>query len=309
MEFREPQSHYIKVSDIHNIHVMDGGDCNGPCVLFIHGGPGSGVNLKLLNYIDWTYYRVILIDQRGAGLSSPRGEIIENSLSDLIADIEIVRNYFQVSSWLVTGGSWGCLLAVSYAVKYPDNVSGLLLRGCFLGRKWELDWLYSDSGAALYYPEQWAEFSSIVGRKADRKTILDYYMSQLNHQDESIRYSVAKKWIDWSSISMFGINYSDVDSASIISKARIMCHFLNNECFLKYDNNLIDEMSLLNRIPIWIVQGRVDIICPPITAWEISKVHENTSITILEQIGHSPSEIDTCNALRVYFEDAKKLFF
>lgn len=159
----DPIEHYFQVSSLHRIRVLEAGNPSGPCVLFVHGGPGSGVNTDWIDYIDCTHFRVILIDQRGAGKSRPLGELKENTLPDLIADIETVRKHLNVENWYVTGGSWGSVVALAYAIEHPKTVLGLVLRGVFLGTESEIDWLYAPNGAARFYPDVWELFT--LGRR------------------------------------------------------------------------------------------------------------------------------------------------
>ena len=300
--------HFLDVSKLHTIHVIEAGNKQGPCVIFMHGGPGSGVNEKLINYIDCDYYHVFLIDQRGAGRSTPTGELTDNDLTSLVSDIETVRRYFDINSWLVTAGSWGCLLALKYAVQYPNRVTGLILRGCFLGRGWELDWLYTPSGAALYYPDVWNEF--VEGCTATERTgILRHYLQKLTDPDENIRWQAAQRWLAWGSISMGdGRQFLSVhrqDRNGLIAKAKIMCHFLLHDCFMSDDNELLNALTLRKNMPLWIVQGRQDVICTPKTAWQLSRVHDNTQLMFLDGVGHSPVDPETSAALRHCFEQFK----
>lgn len=306
MELLNIQHHFFDVSDLHRIHVIEAGNRKGPSVVFIHGGPGSGVNEKLINYIDCEYFHVLLIDQRGAGQSSPVGELRDNTLETLISDIEVVREYFCVDSWWVTGGSWGSFLAVNYAIKYRSRVKGMILRGCFLGRHHEIDWLYAPNGASLYYSDVWDMFVENCPSK-NRLEILTFYMDRLTSSDELVSWEATKRWLAWASISMGNINQvtDESEREGLIAKATIMCHFLINSCFLQDNDKLLSELTTMSDIPLWIVHGREDVICPQKTAWELSQVHENTFLTILDGVGHSPAEPKTCDALRDCFEQIK----
>ncbi|GAA0203891.1 prolyl aminopeptidase [Kangiella japonica] len=306
MKLLNVENHFLDISELHRVHVIEAGNRQGPCVVFMHGGPGAGVNEKLINYIDCEYFHVLLIDQRGCGQSLPLGELRDNTLTSLISDVEVVREHFGINSWWVTGGSWGSFLALNYAVKHRDCVKGLIVRGCFLGRQWELDWLYAPDGASRYYPEVWQLFVENCPRKT-RTEILAFYMERLTSSDEAERWDAAKRWLAWASISMGDITtlVAESQSDSLIAKATIMCHYLSNDCFSRDSEHLLTQLTTMDNIPIWIAHGRLDVICPPKTAWELSQVHDNTYLTLLDGVGHSPADTSICDALRDCFEKIK----
>jgi len=135
---------FIKVSDLHKIHVSQYGNPAGKPVLFVHGGPGGGTDSAMARYFDPAAYRIILVDQRGCGESTPFAELKENTTWDLVRDFELIRKKLEIEQWLVFGGSWGSTLSLSYAVTHPERVKGLILRGIFLLRKSEIDWFYQN---------------------------------------------------------------------------------------------------------------------------------------------------------------------
>src|SRR5258708_1353746 len=129
------------------VHTMYWGECGNPRgapVVFLHGGPGGGVSPDHRRYFDPAFYRIVLYDQRGAGQSTPPGELVDNTTQHLVADLEHFRGQLGVERWVVFGGSWGSTLAVAYAQTHREHVSGLVLRGIFLARSWEISWFMTD---------------------------------------------------------------------------------------------------------------------------------------------------------------------
>ncbi len=147
-------SQLLAVSELHTIHYEECGNPNGKPVLFIHGGPGGGIEPVYRRYFNPEIYRIILVDQRGSGKSTPHAELKENTTPNLIADMERVREAVGVEKWQVFGGSWGSTLGLAYAEAHPDCVTELILRGIFLCRKEEIHWFYQD-GASRIFPEMW----------------------------------------------------------------------------------------------------------------------------------------------------------
>ncbi len=310
MKLTDIEHHFINVNQLHRIHVIEAGNRQGPCVVFMHGGPGSGVNEKLINYLDCEHYHVLLIDQRGCGLSAPCGELSDNNLDALISDIEVVRQHFGIDRWSVTAGSWGSLLALCYAIEQPEKIDALVLRGCFLGRASEIEWLYTPDGASRYYPDIWEKFVEQCPAN-DVDGILTYYQTNLNNPNEKVRWEAACRWLAWASISMGDgstlLSVVQQDREGLIAKAKIMCHFIINRCFLPSENYILTHLTSVQNIPMWIIHGREDVICLPLTAWQLCHEHGNANLTFLEKVGHSPVDVAMTDALRNCFEELKNL--
>lgn len=296
---------FLSVSELHCIRVLEAGNSKGPCVVFMHGGPGSGVKLEQIDYIDPEYFRIILIEQRGAGKSTPAGETNENNLNLLIDDVETVRKYFGISQWFITAGSWGTVLSLSYAIQFPDRVLGLIVRGIFLGREEEINWLYADNGAAKFYPDAWHKFSQ-QGALHNTDQHFSFYSSRLKNDELHIRHLAAYEWINWASISMGELPAFDAiesnEKSSLHAKASIMCHYLSNQCFLPEPDYLLNNINAIQHIPMWIIHGREDVICPPQSAWELAEAHGNAELQLLANVGHTPTDLNTRQALRKVFD-------
>jgi proline iminopeptidase len=141
----------------HEMYWEQSGNPEGVPVVFLHGGPGAGCSPAHRRFFDPRHYRIVIFDQRGAGRSTPLGELSNNTTGHLIDDIETLRRHLGIERWFVFGGSWGSTLAIAYAEAHPERVIGLCLRGIFLCRKFEIDWfLY---GMRAIFPENWRRFA------------------------------------------------------------------------------------------------------------------------------------------------------
>lgn len=107
------------------------GPAGGEPWLVLHGGPGSGSAPDSAAIFRLERQRVIVPDQRGAGLSRPRGQSAGNHTDQLVADLEALRQELGLERWSVLGGSWGTVLALRYAQQHPQRVTRLVLRGAF----------------------------------------------------------------------------------------------------------------------------------------------------------------------------------
>lgn len=128
---------YLDVGSGHSLYWEESGNPKGKPVIFLHGGPGSGIEPGHRSYFNPQAYRIILMDQRGAGKSLPHASLVDNTTWHLVADLEKLRQHLHIDRWVVFGGSWGSSLALAYSETHPDRVLGLIVRGIFLVRKKE----------------------------------------------------------------------------------------------------------------------------------------------------------------------------
>ncbi len=172
----KPYARYqLKVSDIHELYVDEAGNPDGIPVLFVHGGPGGACDASSRRFYNPAEFRIITFDQRGCGRSTPHGELRENTTQHLIDDMEIIRNHLKVDKWLLFGGSWGSTLSLLYAIQFPERVLAMVLRGIFLCRQKDFDWLYKE-GANRLFPDAWEDFSKHIPAD-ERHDLLSAYVS------------------------------------------------------------------------------------------------------------------------------------
>jgi len=298
----------LKVSELHELHVEEAGNPEGDPVLFLHGGPGAGIAPFHRRFFDPAYWRVILLDQRGSGKSTPVGETAENTTWDLVADVETLRRHLGIERWLVFGGSWGSTLALAYAQTHPGPVRGLVLRGIFLGRQTELDWTFVD-GARRMYPDGWDEFVSHLSAR-ERGDVLRAYHRKLTSPDPAVRREAALAWNLWEERTsklvpeLKPCEESELERETAL--AVIEAHYFVNGCFLSPTNQLLRDAPRLEGIPGVIVQGRYDIVCPASSAWELHKAWPGSRLVIVPSWGHAADEPGITEALVEVTEGFKR---
>jgi proline iminopeptidase len=297
----EPFHHgMLKVSDVHNIYFEQCGNPDGRAVVFLHGGPGGGLSPDYRRFFDPEAYRVVLFDQRGSGKSTPHAALEENTTWDLVADIERLREHLGIESWMVFGGSWGSTLALAYAQTHPARARELVLRGIFLCRPKEINWFYQE-GANAIFPDVWEEFLKVIP-EAERGDMLKAYHRQLTSEDESVRLTAARAWSIWEGstsklipdqhlINDFG------EPHKALSLARIECHYFMNNAFFETGNYLIENVDRIRHIPAVIVQGRYDVVCPIMSAWELHRAWPEAEFHVIKDAGHSVTEPGITDAL------------
>jgi proline iminopeptidase len=282
----------LRVSDLHELYVEEVGNPEGKPVIFLHGGPGAGLNPFHRRFFDPTFWRVILFDQRGSGRSTPLGELRENTTWDLVKDIETLRQHLGIERWLVFGGSWGSTLGIAYAETHPDRVTGLILRGIFLARPSEIAWTFGD-GARRLYPDGWEQFISLLSAR-ERGDVLHAYHRRLVSEDREVRRAAALAFNLWEArTSKLTPDLSppaeeDVDGE--IALARIEAHYFVNDSFLSPGDQLLRDAGRIRHLPCVIVQGRYDVVCPAVSAWELSKAWPSAELKIVPDAGHAADE-------------------
>lgn len=296
-----------RVSPVHRLYVEQSGSASGFPALFLHGGPGSQTRPEHRRYFDPVFYRVVLFDQRGCGRSDPVGSVEQNTTWDLIEDIEAIRGKLGVDKWLLFGGSWGSTLALAYAKTHPGRVAGMILRGVFLASRAELDWY--TNGLRSFVPAAWQRFTNGAG-----DDIIQRYQSEVNHPDRSTAVAAARRWVDYeNSVMAIGSPVApdvatapgpSVDEKAVLARARVQLHYLAAGCFLR-ESELIQAASAL-QAPTIIVQGRTDMVCPPVTAYELSERMPAAQLRIIEQAGHAASGPRLAHALRVAADDMRE---
>ena len=277
--------------DGHRIYVEQCGQPKGIPVVVLHGGPGGGCSPAMRRYFDPSVYRIILFDQRGCGRSRPHASVVANTTWDLVADIERIRDALGINRWLVFGGSWGATLGLIYAQTYPDRVAHLILRGVFLMTRAELDWFYG-GGAGRFWPDLWARFSEVIPED-ERGDMIAAYHRRLFSGDMMLETRFARIWAGWenalASIEHEGpIGESPADYARAF--ARLENHYFVNDGFLEFDGQILDRVGLISHIPASIVQGRYDMICPPVSAWKLAEKWARAEIKMVPVAGHALSE-------------------
>ena len=298
----------LRVSDLHELHVEQCGSPDGVPVVFFHGGPGAGLSPLHRRFFDPAAYRVVLFDQRGSGRSTPLGELDENTTWDLVADAERIRERLGIEKWLVFGGSWGSTLGLAYAETHPERCTGLILRGIFLSRRSEVLWTFG-GGAQRVFPDGWADFLSVLD-DSERSDVLAAYHRRLSSDDPAVRRQAALAWNRWEELGSYLVarSYSvaEEDVPAEVALARIEAHYFVNGAFLSDEEQLLRDVEKVKHLPCVIVQGRYDMVCPAVSAWDLHNAWPGSRLVIVPASGHSADEPGIVSALVDATEEWKK---
>ena len=283
----------LKVSDLHTIHFEESGNPQAKPIVVLHGGPGGGCPSYYRQYFNPEKWRVIMFDQRGCGKSTPHAELRENTTWDLVGDIEKLREHLGIDNWVVFGGSWGSTLSLAYSQTHPERCTGLILRGIFMLRQKELHWFYQE-GASNIFPDAWEEYLKPIPPE-ERGDLLNAYYQRLTSEDKKVRLEAAKSWSIWeaSTSKLFldkSLMNSFGESAFADAFARIECHYFVNKGFFETEDQLLTNVDKIRHIPAVIVQGRYDVVCPMVSAWELHKEWKEAEFIVVPDAGHSMTE-------------------
>ena len=289
----------LEVDEIHSLYWEECGNPDGIPVVFLHGGPGGGCSPSSRRFFDPARYRIVLFDQRGAGRSTPNGELRNNTTAHLIADLETLRTLRGIDAWHVFGGSWGSTLAVAYAQEFADACLSLTLRGIFLMREWEIRWLFE--AGRLFRPDAWETLLGGLPPELREGDPLEGYAKLLEYPDQAVRLSAARRW------SIFEATLANlIPSSTRIAEAneehvayamaRIEVHYFRNN---RYDpeDQLLRRVNRIRHLPATIVQGRYDLLCPPISATQLHRAWPGSRLIIVDDAGHSATEPGIRSAL------------
>jgi len=279
----------LDVGDGHQIYAERHGPQGPIAALFLHGGPGSGCQPGHLALFDTTVQQVVMLDQRGAGRSRPKGARHANTTAHLIADIERLRTHLGIAQWVLVGGSWGATLALAYATTHPDRVQSIVLRATFLGTRAELDWAFG-TGLAHFHPGLHADFLAQLPDD-ERADPLAAYWRRIEHPDPAIHLPAARAWHDTERMlsqhrpMAQRLDTHAIHTCPIPSTPFMEAHYFAHDCFL--ETPLLDACHRLHGIPGVIVQGRYDLLCPPKSAFALAARWPDAQIQMVEGAGHT----------------------
>ena len=282
----------LAVDDHHSLYVEQVGNPQGVPVVFLHGGPGSGCQESHRDLFDPQRFRAVLFDQRGAGRSTPRLSLVDNTTQHLIADIERIRKALGIDRWMVVGGSWGALLALAYAQAHAERVTAMVLRAVFLGRNRDVDWAWRE-GPQTFYPELWQALVDFLP-VAERANPLAAYRTRVLDRNAAVRDAAAWMWHDFeralSVLRPGNVNLTPATGRKGVPGSPILeWHYAMHDFFLE-PNAILNDIGRIAEIPAVIVQGRYDMLCPPALAYDLASHWPSAVLRIAEGSGHTQSE-------------------
>ena len=297
-----PEMYTLDVDKENKIYFEVSGKKDGIPVFFVHGGPGGHCRSEHHSLFNPEIFKSVIFDQRGCGKSTPYRSLAGNNTENLVEDIEKIRDFLKVKKFFIVGGSWGATLALKYALKYPKNISGILLRAVFLGTMNEIYWAFIN-GPKVFAPKLFEDFSGIANNAKD---LISKYYEEICLKNSKIHSWI---WHDYERI----LSQINPDNSHFEEKEKIEervglpnspfmeLHYIKNNFFMD-DNEILNNASKLKSIPGYIIQGRYDLICPPVNAYNLSQKWEGSRLTIVNTAGHSSSDEGIMENLQLNLE-------
>ena len=296
------QTGHLQVSDIHQVYYELCGNPEGKPVFVLHGGPGGGSSPFMRRFCDPDKFLIVLHDQRGCGKSTPFAELKENTTQNLVEDIEKLRKHLNLGPIIILGGSWGATLGLAYAEAYPENVAGMVLRGVFCCTQDEIDHYYH-GGVRKFFPETYDKLLATLP-DPNRRPLPNYFLELLETADSTERMRISNAWVKYE-VKIASLEVSDVWLDSVfggeaseegLSMSLLENYYIANGCFME-EGQLLRDLDKIADIPITFVNGRYDMICPPITAYRLHQRLPNSKLVIAEGAGHWMGDEGVRNAL------------
>jgi proline iminopeptidase len=285
-----PEMYFLDVDESNKIYFEVSGKKDGIPVIFIHGGPGGHCRSEHHNLFDPNIFKSIIFDQRGCGKSLPYRSLSGNNTNNLVEDIEKIRDFLKIKNFIIVGGSWGATLALKYAITYPKNISAILLRSVFLGTMNEIDWAFID-GPKIFAPELFKKFQGFV---KNSKHLINSYYKEICKKNSKLHSWV---WHDYERIlsqinpesSVFDDSKKMLNREGLPNSPFMELHYIKNHFFMN-NNEILQNSNALKNIPGYIVQGRYDLICPPVNAFNLSEKWTTSKLLFINTAGHSSSD-------------------
>ncbi|WP_116947204.1 prolyl aminopeptidase [Jiangella endophytica] len=302
----EPYAHgLLEVGDGHRVYWEECGNPEGRPAVVLHGGPGSGCSPAHRGLFDPAVYRIVLLDQRGCGRSTPRvldhrADLSANHTWALVDDLERLREHRGIDRWLVLGGSWGSTLGLAYAQAHPDRVTAMVLTSVALLRPDEADWLYG-GGAGRFFPEAWSAFSAPTPAATGAGAVFEAYHRLLHDPDPAVRDGAVAAWCAWEAATLS--LHPDPHATSALADprfaatlVRLALHYFRHDGWLT-ENQLLRDADRLRGIPGVLVAGRGDVQTPVRTAWELARTWPDARLVVADA-GHASAEGTVAAELR-----------
>jgi proline iminopeptidase len=287
---------FLDVGNGHQLYVQDWGNPNAKDpVISLHGGPGSATKDNFKLRYSPEQHRVIFFDQRGCGKSLPYGSLEHNTTTDLIADIKTIITHFEFSSVVLAGGSWGACLALAFALKHPKLVKALVLQGIFTASQAEVDWIFKGQFRP-FFPEVWERYLAATPKKHHDDPSAHHLKNILSDDEGAAHASgLAVNSLE-AAVMTLDDRFTPPDPETFDpTYAKIFAHYFTNGSFMP-DRYILDNAHKLT-MPVWLVQGRYDMDCPPVTAYELDQKLPNSKL-IFTIASHRGSERETHSVMR-----------
>ncbi|NIO49347.1 MAG: alpha/beta fold hydrolase [Candidatus Aminicenantes bacterium] len=179
-------------------------------------------------------------------------------------------------------------MGIAYAEAYPENVSGMVLRGVFMATKEEIDHFYH-GGVGRYFPEIYEALLATLPEPS-RRPLPDYLFRLIKEGNQADKAKYSRAWAKYEG-KISGLEVPDeviedwIENSNPYAFGLFENFYMANGCFLE-EGQLFKDAEKISHIPTIIINGRYDVICPPVTAYRLHKLLSKSKLIIAEGAGH-----------------------
>jgi len=289
------------------MHWQLSGNPNGVPVLWVHGGPGSSASPMHRRLFDPDKFLIIQYDQRGCGLSEPKGATHANTTPDLLADIERLRRALGVARWNVVGTSWGGALALLYAQAHSDVIDRVLLRSPFLCTAAEIDGFVYAPRPGCQTAWEWLESECRQGQPSDSNTtpiLAHSYRTFCEGDDVAAQSRLARAWMTYeASMDAWPVPVSPTSrlgGRALIPRYQVHTHYLYHRCFVNH--SILMHADALDGLGLTLVHGDQDALCPFENSLAIERVAPHAHLVRVAGAAHNMFDDRMMRALLIQLQ-------
>lgn len=287
------ESGHFHTGDGHNLYYeLCGGEGALPAV-FLHGGPGAPPRWAHRQLFDMDLYQVLFYHQRGVGHSEPFGSLENNTIDKQVEDICALKNHLGIDRpWVVVGNSWGSALAQIYAIRHPDHVHHLVLGAVSFADQVDANAFLEEGFSSRVFPVRFSNYRDHIPEQERQDGLAMAYYRRIFSDDRAISLAAIKEWAMWNySIHVMNMDKRAQEKAarapqSFENMAKLFFHYYMQEYSPEGRAHIWPYLDVLKKMPVTIIHGQYDLICPPQNAFDLHAALPGSQIHYVPDNGH-----------------------
>lgn len=284
---------HFETSDGHNLYYELCGKEGALPAVFLHGGPGAAPRWAHRQLFDMDLYQVLFFHQRGVGHSTPFGSLENNTIDKQIEDICALKEHLGIDGkWVVVGNSWGSALAQIYAIRYPDHIHHLVLGAVSFADQVDANSFLEEGFSSKIFPVRFNNYRNHIPEKERANGLAAAYYKRIFSEDRNVSLAAIKEWAMWNySIHVMNMDIRAQEKAErapqvFENMARLFFHYYMHEYSKEGRAHIWPYLEVLRKLPVTIVHGQYDLICPAQNAYELHEQLPQSEIHYVPGNGH-----------------------
>ncbi|MDH4395839.1 MAG: alpha/beta fold hydrolase [Limnobacter sp.] len=268
--------------------------------LILHGGPGGSLGPQQVVPLRNCELSWFGFDQRNSGLSEDL-PLQDLDIQRFVDDAFQVADKLNIERFRILAGSWGATLALMMAASHPERVRGLVLRAPFIPWRARVDAFFASLESLAP-----SLFAQTFGARARTLEVCQQVLE--SEGDQAL--SMCALWAQLEEALLINaslppkanptvsIPEDQSNQQRLLRKYKLQAHFLFHDSFTD-PNQWQSDISVIakHRIPLHLVQGGKDRVCPPAGAHLLNELVPHSTLTYLADAGHLSSPKSMLDAL------------